>query len=271
MQALMPEVWQDEGIAIERGRIMLSTEQEIRKLVRKERHSANKNCSSGSVLLLLAVIGYLAAYTVSNLFHYNHMMNSDIGAEPLLAREIWEMGQIVPSTWYASTETRVFSIPVLAASFYGLTGDMNLVMGIALAIGSAVFVLLVYQLARTVGMTGIASLSAVLLCLAVPGSMGNASMLYLFTGYYLPNTIAMMLTLLAYEKLAVRIQTEENRQNRGGDIGLTVWIAVSLVVACLTGMCGMRSLLTIYLPLMGMEALFWIFSVLFRGRNTHKG
>ena len=269
--------WQYEEMMFERGKTMQASDQQIGKQV-GEKNSAIKCRGVGSVLLLLAVIGYLTAYSVINLFHYNHIMNSDIGAEPLLAREIWETGQIVPSTWYASSETQIFSIPVLAAPFYGLTGSMNLAMGIGLAIGAAVFALLVYRLARTVGMTKIASLSAVLLCLAVPGSMENASMLYLFAGYYLTNTIAMVLTLLIYEKLAVRIQTVgrhvESGERRLGP-GLTLGIAISLGVAFLTGMCGMRSLLTIYLPLVGMEALFWIFSllfrtVLFRGGKAHQ-
>ena len=256
-----------------------SSDQQMGTQTGEEKRFAIKDRSVGRSLLLLALVGYLTAYAVINLFHYNYMMNSDIGAEPLLAREIWETGQIVPSTWYASSETRIFSIPVLAAPFYGLTGSMNLAMGIALAIGTAVLALLVYQLARMVGMTGIASLSAVLLCLAVPGSMGNASMLYVFAGYYLPNTIAMMLTLLVHEKLAIHIQMIGMRTGGGERIlgpGLTFGIAISLGVAFLTGMCGMRSLLTIYLPLAGMEVLYWIFSVLFRGvlfrgGTTHKG
>jgi len=269
------------GATIERGSTMQSSDKRMGKQTGEEKNSAVKGRSVGSALLLLAVIVYLTAYTAINLFHYNQIMNSDIGAEPLLAREIWETGQIVPSTWYASSETEVFSIPVLAAPFYGLTGSMNLAMGIALTIGAIALAMLVYQLARTVGMTGTASRAVVLLCLAVPGSMENASMLYLFAGYYLTNTIAMMLTLLIYEKVAVCIQTPgmctgSGERRVGPGPGLTIGIAVSLGVAFLTGMNGMRSLLTIYLPLAGMEALYWIFSVLFRGDlfrggTTHKG
>ena len=66
-----------------------------------------------------------------NLFHYNYRMNSDIASEALLGKEIWERGQLLPDTWYSSTEARVISTPNLAALFYGMTKDMALSMGLS--------------------------------------------------------------------------------------------------------------------------------------------
>ena len=142
----------------------------------------------------------------------------------------------------------------------------------------AVFALLVYQPA----VNGLRDRHCLLSAVLPSGSSrehGKCFHALCFAGYYLPNTIAMMLTLLVHEKLAIHIQMIGMRTGGGERIlgpGLTFGIAISLGVAFLTGMCGMRSLLTIYLPLAGMEVLYWIFSVLFRGvlfrgGTTHKG
>ena len=64
---------------------------------------------------------YLALIGGVNVQHFNYKMNSDIGAEAVLARLIWDSGEMVPSTWISSTETRIIATPQVAALFYGWT------------------------------------------------------------------------------------------------------------------------------------------------------
>ena len=47
-----------------------------------------------------------------NIFHYNYKMNSDIGAEAVLGRLIWDSKEIIPASWYPSTETRIIATPL---------------------------------------------------------------------------------------------------------------------------------------------------------------
>lgn len=73
---------------------------------------------------VLLIIGVIIIF-VTNIAHYNYKMNSDIGAETVLGRLIWGSREIIPSSWYSSTETRIIAIPQVAALFYGMTGDMD--------------------------------------------------------------------------------------------------------------------------------------------------
>ena len=68
------------------------------------------------VLGIIAMV-YLALIGCVNVQHFNYKMNSDIGAEAVLARLIWNSGEMVPSTWISSTETRIIATPQLAALF----------------------------------------------------------------------------------------------------------------------------------------------------------
>lgn len=70
------------------------------------------------------LIGVIIIF-VTNISHYNYKMNSDIGAEAVLGRLIWDSREIIPSSWYPSTETRIIATPQVAALFHGMTGDMD--------------------------------------------------------------------------------------------------------------------------------------------------
>ena len=95
------------------------------------------------VLGIIAMV-YLALIGCVNVQHFNYKMNSDIGAEAVLARLIWNSGEMVPSTWISSTETRIIATPQLAALFYGWTGDMNLGLGLACCVPEIVSALLTF-------------------------------------------------------------------------------------------------------------------------------
>lgn len=79
---------------------------------------------------VLLIIGIILIF-VTNIAHYNYKMNSDIGAEAVLGRLIWDSREIIPSSWYPSTETRIIATPQVGALFYGMTGNMDLSMGLA--------------------------------------------------------------------------------------------------------------------------------------------
>lgn len=82
------------------------------------------------IALIAAVLVFILLIFYTNLFHYNYKMNADIGAEAILGELIWQSKEILPDTWYPSTEARIISTPNIAALFYGMTGNMTLAMGL---------------------------------------------------------------------------------------------------------------------------------------------
>ena len=83
------------------------------------------------VVITAGILIFILLIVYTNLCHYNYKMNADIGSEAVLGELIWESKQLLPDTWYPSTEARVISTPNVAALFYGITGNMNLSMGLA--------------------------------------------------------------------------------------------------------------------------------------------
>ena len=82
-------------------------------------------------ILGILFVTYLFFIFCVNIQHFNYKMNSDIGAEAVLGRLIWDSGEIIPASWISSTESRIIATPQMAALFYGMTGDMNLSLGLA--------------------------------------------------------------------------------------------------------------------------------------------
>lgn len=92
--------------------------------------SANKRDYS-SLLLKIILSCVIIAIVWTNLFHYAYKMNADIASEALLAREIYKSKEWIPSSWNASTEARIISMPNLAALCLGITESLSLAAGIS--------------------------------------------------------------------------------------------------------------------------------------------
>lgn len=69
-----------------------------------------------SVTGIIFILMLLLCVIMTNLFHYNYKMNSDIGAEAVLGRLIWDSKEIIPASWYPSTETRIIATPQVAVN-----------------------------------------------------------------------------------------------------------------------------------------------------------
>ena len=146
------------------------------------------------LMLLLCVI-------LTNLFHYNYKMNSDIGAEAVLGRLIWDSKEIIPASWYPSTETRIIATPQVAALFYGLTGNMDLSMGLACCTMTIGIVLAIWFFMKKAGSGRISCLLMCLFCLGFAGNIIILELLYVFAGYYAIHVIAFFFILNCYSSL----------------------------------------------------------------------
>lgn len=194
-------------------------------------------------LLWSGIVCFVSAIFITNLFHYNYKMNSDIASEAILGKMIWESGQILPKGWYGSNEVRILCAPDLAALIYGITHDMNLSMGIACCAMTALVLASIVFFAKTMGMGRKYRLLMAFLCLMIPSGFTSLELTCLFASYYAVHVIALFSTMAVY-----------GRWIKTGAAGRMGVILCGLLALCL-GVQGVRGILVTYGPLFGMELI----------------
>ena len=193
--------------------------------------------------LLAGNVVFLLLIFVTNLFHYNYHMNADIASETILGEVIWKSRQIIPDTWYPSTEVRVISIPNLSAIFYGFTGNMVLASGLACCMMTILIFLSILYFSKAVGMKKADGLLMGALCLIIPSAFIMLEVLYLFAGYYAICTVVFFVTLAMYASFLGR-RNMVYKLSGGG-----------ILLAFLLGLQGVRGILVIYGPLLCIELI----------------
>ena len=212
------------------------------------------------LMLLLCVI-------LTNLFHYNYKMNSDIGAEAVLGRLIWDSKEIIPASWYPSTETRIIATPQVAALFYGLTGNMDLSMGLACCTMTIGIVLAIWFFMKKAGSGRISCLLMCLFCLGFAGNIIILELLYVFAGYYAIHVIAFFFILNCYSSLLQK-EWKKSKSLRRKMYGKCI---IGLILAFLLGMQGTRGILITFGPLFGIEMIRIMYERICRNRYLKKG
>ena len=147
------------------------------------------------ILFLVIIFGYI------NLVQYKIGLNADIAAEGLLAREIWESKEWIPSDWYFSSESKLVGVTNLAAIIYGMTQSMCLAMGAGCIVGIVFILWSIYFLCRELEFNNTQKLWMILLILLLPNSKGQLELLYLFAGYYTFYVGVYFITLSFYIRL----------------------------------------------------------------------
>lgn len=195
-------------------------------------------CGFG-VLLFLILICYV------NLFHYNYRMNADIASEALLGQEIWIRKQWVPESWYPSTEVRIIGTANLSAFFYGMSGSLQLAMGLACVCAVLWIAFNVMYLFAEVEGGGVKFrwIFMVLFMLALPANFSLLEVLYLFAGYYAVHAAVLLFYLGVYGGCL-----RKGRLSRRTSF-------VSICLAFLLGLQGARGMLVIYGPSVAVEIL----------------
>ena len=59
-----------------------------------------KISKAGQILVEAGIVLFLGLIFLTNLLHFNYMMNADLASDAVLARLIWTSKEIIPSTWY---------------------------------------------------------------------------------------------------------------------------------------------------------------------------
>lgn len=97
-----------------------------------------------SVVLTLLLFAFLGLVFYVNLSCNPEYYDGDIYNDINYAKEVWKAKSIFPKNWIFGNQTYVVATPVLAALFYGITGNGFTAMAIASCI-MTVFVILTYD------------------------------------------------------------------------------------------------------------------------------
>lgn len=207
-------------------------------------------------LVCVLLLVYLAIFGYMNLCKYAQHVDSDIAAEALLAREIWQEKNLTPDDWIGSTERRAVGMPTIAALFYGMTGSMQTAAGLACILLGILFLLAFYYFLRKLSIGRPAAVTALLVLCALPinGWRNEDQMvpfvtllLFLFADYYVLHSIYLFFSFLFY--LQIREQKAVTRK-------IMIEWAVLFIAGSVLNLGGQRCLQVVILPFLVMEILF---------------
>lgn len=218
---------------------------------------------TGSIFTL----ALLLCIFMTNLFHYNYKMNSDIGAEAVLGRLIWDSKEIIPASWYPSTETRIIATPQISALFYGITGNMDLSMGLACCTMTISIVLAIWFFMKEADCSRISRLLMCLLSLGLSGNIIILELLYVFAGYYAIHVIAFFFIMNCYCSLLQKEWKKSKRLCRK----IYGKCMIGLILAFLLGMQGTRGILITFGPLFGIEVIRNLHEKMCWRKNLQRG
>ena len=220
------------------------------------------------VTALLAV--YLGIFAYLNLFCFRQHVDSDIAAESLLVREIWEQKTLTPDNWAGSTERYVFGMPAIAAPFYAITDSMSLATGIACVLLGAFFVVTMYLFFRWLGLKKGTVMLALLMLAALPmNGLENedqivpffALLFYVFADWYV-----LFFAIGIYSFWFYRFLKEKKEYSRK-DIKLTIPAFILFCTATVLSAGGMHTVQISLFPLFLYECICLLIDSMFLSRK----
>ncbi len=203
-----------------------------------------------SLAPLLCLAAFFAVFAVTNFVYMPRLIDGDIYADMVLAREIWRQKTLFPGNWIYGNQYYTVATPVVAALFYGLTGSMNLSMSLATSLMSALIVWSFWWMLRPFEPKAALILSALLLFAAGPAApdllqQPQGQLFFTLASYYACYLITLCLVFGDYARAA--LQPEKGFR--------PLVFALALALSFLTGMQSLRQTLIMALPILAVEAL----------------
>lgn len=197
-------------------------------------------------ILLFGIILFVGLICVTNLFHFNYRMNSDIASDAILARLIWESKQVVPDNWYVANEARIICTPNLAALFFGLTHNMILSTGLSCTVMTILIFFSLFYFGKVTKWSLNETLFWGFLGLMIPCNFIILELMYLFASYYAVHVVILFITLGIY----IKNLNKKGKKFRQG------WLMICCnFFALLLGLQGVRGILVLYGPMFGIEVI----------------
>lgn len=217
----------------------------------KEKKKSDITLSVVLTILLLAFIGLVFYVNLScNPEYYDGDIYNDIN----YAKEAWKAKSVFPKDWIFGNQTYVVATPVLAALFYGITGNGFTAMAIASCIMTVLIVLTYDWMTRTLfsyneRMAGFLFLIGVLLLKAhVATSQQGIQAFFTMASYYACYLINAFIVYGCYIRL-------RKGEFSGRHIAMSV---IGIALSFGTGMQSLRQTAVMALPLVACEILMII-------------
>lgn len=217
----------------------------------KEKKKSDITLSVVLTILLLAFFGLVFYVNLScNPEYYDGDIYNDIN----YAKEAWKAKSVFPKDWIFGNQTYVVATPVLAALFYGITGNGFTAMAIASCIMTVLIVLTYDWMTRTLfsyneRMAGFLFLIGVLLLKAhVATSQQGIQAFFTMASYYACYLINAFIVYGCYIRL-------RKGEFSGRHIAMSV---IGIALSFGTGMQSLRQTAVMALPLVACEILMII-------------
>ena len=202
-----------------------------------------------SILILLVLLCYLICFGIINFPGFEYFCTTDMYEDTLVARLMWEQKTLFPKNFLFGNQFYVIATPVLAAFFYGITGSMNLSMGLATTM---------------MGLLILLSLNWMLKPFVKKPCIRYAALLALVASSYGPRTIVredgqlffVMCSFYACYLISFFFIMGDYARSRESDKLRPVAFALALLLSFCTGMQSLRQTCVSMLPILCFEALY---------------
>lgn len=201
------------------------------------------------LILFLSIAVSLVVYGVINFLGFPLFCDSDMYADTLISKLIWENHSLFPEGWIFGNQYYVLATPVLSALLYGLVGNTNLAMVLATELMTLLLILSLFYVLRCFTKDILLYLASVLIllsCSFAPTGVysTHAQLLFLMCSFYSCYLITFFIVLGDYIRA---VQTPH--RSRLGMLGF------SLVLCFATGIQSLRQTAIMILPLLACEML----------------
>ena len=201
-----------------------------------------------SILILFVLLCYLAAFGIINFAGFEKFCTTDMYEDTLVARLIWEQKTLFPQNYLFGNQFYVIATPVLAALFYGITGSMNLAMGLATTVmGLLILFTLNWMLKPFIKKTEIRYCALLLMAAASFGPdtiiREDGQLFFVMCSFYACYLITFFFLLGDYARAR---ESEELRP---------VAFTIALLLSFCTGMQSLRQTCVSMLPILAFEFL----------------
>lgn len=198
-------------------------------------------------LMICCMAAYLLTFAIKNVYGFEMYCNTDMYADTLISRLMWEQKTLFPQGWIFSNQYYVVATPVFAAIFYGITGNVNTAMVLAAELMSLLIFVSLFWLVRAFTKEHLTYLLACILLLAsaivpdIPNSF-TAELFWLQASYYSCYLIGFFVVVGDYVRCL-----------RSPDRRVGAWI-LSLLLSFALGIQSLRQTVAMVLPILVCEA-----------------
>lgn len=198
------------------------------------------------VMVLGCIAAYLGMFLLLNTVGFERYCDSDMYADTLVAKKMWEQKAFFPEGWIYSNQYFVVATPALTALFYGLTGNVSTAMGMATELMTVFILISLVWLLRAFTKDPLTILFAILLFIASviapdgPRTL-NTQLFFVGASFYACYLITMFVVFGDY------VRAFQSKKLRIGTLILC------LILSFATGMQSLRQTLVMVLPILACE------------------